>query len=833
MDFVERTARLEVGPDLQAPGTLQSWEQRGRTLEATFERGKLRVTSFAKDIVRVHFSAIGEFAPRRPWAVTEQQEVFDAPDWNIQEVAGGLTLNAKPITVHLAKDGRLTFERATEYGRVTFAEDASPPRWREVRAQDTDMRLRRGDELPEGRLRLEVRSSKTLPLNEAVYGLGERTGKLGRRGRVLTNWNFDPDWGHGRHQSNLYQSHPALLAVRPSQPEKPGLAWGMFLASSFYSQFDVGQANWERLETLTLGGELDVYLFCGPTPADVTEQITRLTGRPFMPPLWALGYHQSRWGYKSDEEMRRLVQNFRSADIPLDVLHFDIDYMRGYRDFTWHPERFSEPKTLLDDLRGEGVRAVTILDPGVKNDLDGYGAAERGAEREVFIKNPDGSRFVGYCWPGEALFPDYTREEVRRWWGDELKESHIDTGVAGVWVDMNEPSIFDAPFDTEEIPYQKPMPLATPQGGKEEVTHTTTHAEVHNLYGHLMARATFEGLHAHRPNERPWVLTRSAFVGTQRYAASWMGDNSSWWEHLEASLPQLSSMGLVGSPWVGVDIGGFFENSHPELYARWVELGTFYPFMRTHTCQGTHAQEPWSFGSEVEEVARRAIKLRYRLLPYLYTLAHHAHERGEPSFRPLVYDFPDDTHVYQLDDQVMVGPHLLVAPIYRPGQDHRMVYLPGGVWYDFWSGEEVASGHHTVYAPLGRIPIFVRGGAVLPLGNERDSSTQPLSELTLNIYPAGESEWTVLEDNGLSFAYQEGEVARLHVEAQAQRVRVTPNYERFEPAPRELVVRVILAERPQRVTLNGEEVTVRWDEAGRAVSVRWQDDCQAREVEVA
>ena len=831
MDSVERTARLEVGPDLQTPGALQGYEQRGRSVEASFERGKLRLTSFAEGVVRVHFSATGAFAPRRPWAITEQEASFGVPDWTVQEVTGGLVLSANSLNVHLAKDGRLSLEQ----NGVTFAEDALPPRWREIRAQDTDMRLRKGDELPPGRARLEVRSTKTLPLDEALYGLGERTGKLERRGRVLTNWNFDPDWGHGRHQSNLYQSHPALLAVRP------GLAWGMFLASSFYSQFDVGQANWERLESLTLGGELDMYLFCGPTPAEVTEQITRLTGRPFMPPLWALGYHQSRWGYRSDEEMRRLVQNFRGGDIPLDVLHFDIDYMRGYRDFTWHPERFPEPKTLLDDLRDEGVRAVTILDPGVKNDLDGYGAAERGVEREVFIKNGDGSRFVGYCWPGEALFPDYTREEVRAWWGDELKESHIDTGVAGVWVDMNEPSIFDAPFDSEEIPVQKPMPLATPQGGgqgdDEAVMHATTHAEVHNLYGHLMARATFEGLHRHRPDERPWVLTRSAFVGTQRYAASWMGDNSSWWEHLEASLPQLSSMGLVGSPWVGVDIGGFFENANPELYARWIELGTFYPFMRTHTCQGTHAQEPWSFGNEVEEIAQRAIKLRYRLLPYLYTLAHRAHERGEPSFRPLVFDFPNDAHVYQLDDQVMVGPHLLVAPVYRPGQSHRMVYLPAGIWYDFWTGQRVSSGHHTVQAPLGRIPVFVRGGAVLPLGNERASTVEPLDELTLNIYPAGERDWTLLEDDGLSFAYREGEVARLETrvsEADEEVfVEVTPDYGRFEPAPRDLVVAVCLASPPERVTLAGEEVAADWDETRRTTSVRWRDDGRSREIVVS
>ena len=822
MDATEHTEQqAEAEQELLTPGALQEWTLQDKTLEVTFERARLRVTSFAEGIVRVRFTPLDEFAPRRPWAVTEPEGAFDAPELNVEEGEGGLELSCAPLTMTLDRGGRLTFQR----DGVTFAEDALPPRWREVSVDDTDLRLRQGDSLPEGRARVEVRTTKVLPLEEAVYGLGERTGKLGRRGRVLTNWNFDPDWGHGRHQSNLYQSHPALLAVRP------GLAWGLMLASSFYSQFDVGQSEWEQLDALTLGGELDTYLFAGPTPADVVEQITRLTGRPFMPPLWALGYHQSRWGYKSEVEMREIAQEFRERDIPLDVLHFDIDYMRGYRDFTWHPERFPEPQKLLADLKEEGVRAVTILDPGVKDDLNGYGAAERGVEQEVFIKNPDGSRFVGYCWPDEALFPDYTRDEVRRWWGDELQKSHIGAGVAGIWVDMNEPSIFDGPFNSEELPTQDPIPLATAQGEGE---HVTTHAEVHNLYGHLMARSSFEGLKEHRPDERPWVLTRSAFIGTQRYAASWMGDNSSWWEHLEASLPQLSSMGLVGAPWAGVDIGGFFENSNPELYARWIELGTFYPFMRTHTCQGTRAQEPWSFGKEVEVVARNAIRLRYRLLPYLYTLAHHAHERGAPVFRPLVYDFPDDTRVYQRDDQGMVGPHLLVAPVYRPGQDHRLVYLPEGVWYDFWSGEEVTAGYHTVHAPLGRLPIFVRGGAVLPLGNERRSTNEPLSELTLNVYPAGESQGTVLEDDGLSFAFERGEVARLHIEVEQEvnggRVRVTPDYKGFEPAPRELVVRLHFETEPQRVTLDGEEVSVAWDGAQHSVSVRWQDDGQAHEV---
>ena len=703
---------------LTRAGTLQSWHADGRLFRATFERGTLELFSAFDGAVRVRF-AQGEFAPRRSWAVTQPDDAFDAPSFTVEE-GDTFTLTLPFVTVKLGRDGALSFEK----GGHTFAEDVAPAGWAAAHVDASTMRVREGDTLPDGPASEEVQLFKRLRDDEAYYGFGERTGLLERRGRLYTNWAFDPDWGHGRHQSNLYQAHPAFMAVRT------GLTWGMFLDVSYYSQFDVGYTDPDVLRVTAHGGEVDYYVFTGPTPKDVTEQLTRLSGRPLMPPLWALGYHQSRWGYRSEAQMCGLVREFRSRNIPLDVLHFDIDYMRGYRDFTWDPERFPNPKGLLADLEKDGVRAVTILDPGVKNDLDnGYAAADDGVANDVFIKNPDGSRFTGYCWPDEALFPDYTREAVRAWWGEQLQESHTDNGVAGVWVDMNEPSIFDRPF-SEGISLQAPMPLGNPQGGDEP----TVHAEVHNLYGHLMSRATYEGLRHNRPDARPWVLTRSAFVGTQRYAASWMGDNSSWWEHLEMSVAQLASMSLVGVAWSGVDIGGFFENSSPELYARWIQLGTFYPFMRTHTCAGTRAQEPWSFGDEVETISREAINWRYRLLPYLYTLAFEAFEHGTPLFRPLVFDFPDDETARFIGDEAMIGSHLLVAPVTRPGLRQRAVYLPEGDWFDFWTGEPVAAGYTIADAPLDKIPVFVRGGAVLPLGNIRQSTSEPLTELTLRVY---------------------------------------------------------------------------------------------------
>ena len=816
MDTLEYDLHTDT---LTRAGTLQSWHADGRLFRATFERGTLELSSAFDGAVRVRFSQHAAFAPRRSWAVTQPEDAFDAPSFTVAEDET-LTLTLPFVTVKLGRDGTLSFARDGH----TFAEDVAPVGWTAASVDASTMRVREGDALPQGPAGEEVQLFKRLREDEAYYGFGERTGMLERRGRLYTNWAFDPDWGHGRHQSNLYQAHPAFMAVRT------GLTWGMFLDVSYYSQFDVGYTDPDVLRVTAHGGEADYYVLTGPTPVKVTEQLTRLTGRPLMPPLWALGYHQSRWGYKSEAEMCGLAREFRSRNIPLDVLHFDIDYMRGYRDFTWDPERFPNPKGLLADLEKDGVRAVTILDPGVKNDLDnGYAAADDGVAEDVFIKNPDGSRFTGYCWPDEALFPDYTREDVRAWWGGQLKESHTENGVAGVWVDMNEPSIFDRPF-SEGISLQAPMPLGNSQGGDEP----TVHAEVHNLYGHLMSRATYEGLRHNRPGARPWVLTRSAFVGTQRYAASWMGDNSSWWEHLEMSVAQLASMSIVGVAWSGVDIGGFFENSSPELYARWIELGTFYPFMRTHTCDGTRAQEPWSFGEAVEDIAREAINWRYRLLPYLYTLAFEAHEQGTPLFRPLVFDFPDDETARYIGDQVMIGSGLMVAPVTRPGMRQRAIYLPEGTWFDFWTGEPVPSGYTIADAPLEKIPAFVRGGAVLPLGNVRQSTSEPLTELTLRVCPAGESSFTVIEDSGDGFGFEQGDVARTEVNVtqtgENVRVEVSARAGSFRPSERQIVLEVYVSQSPEKVTLDGQAVDVNMQ--GNAAQVSYQDDGERHVLEL-
>ncbi|MCA9790580.1 MAG: alpha-glucosidase [Candidatus Eremiobacteraeota bacterium] len=633
--------------------------------------------------------------------------------------------------------GRLAFS----YQGEAFACDLETPSFSpRTLEQCRGLFARPDDSLPEN-ARLAGRLAKQMLEHEGYFGFGQRNQPVERSRYTSTNWTKDPEWGHTRKTDPTYQAHPTFLTV------SRGFCWGLFLQSTFYSRFDHGETTEQTMVIEALGGQLDYFLFYGKTPAEVVERLTRLTGRPMLVPQWALGYHQSRWGYQAADELLELAREFRDRELPIDVLHLDIDYMDGYRSFSFHPQRFAGPAELTAELAEQGIRAVTIIDPGIKHDLSsGYATARTGAHQDMFLTDATGAPYIGYCWPDAAMFPDFARPEVRQWWGEQ-HQGHVEAGIAGIWNDMNEPAIFDRPFSAG-LAGHLPMPLGLECGPADE---RTNQAELHNLYGSQMAQATFEGLRRLRPGLRPWVLTRSAFTGAQQHAISWMGDNSSWWDHLELSIPLLASMGLGGFAHVGVDVGGFFGDCEAELYARWIEMAPFYPFMRTHSAHGTRRQEPWSFGRETEAIARAAIQLRYRLLPYLYSLNHQAHASGEPLMRPLMFDFPWDRRSWFQDDQFMCGPHLMVAPVVKRGQRHRAVYFPPGQWFDFYTGKAYEGGSAVaVEAPLGRAPLFARAGAVVPLGQLRQHTGQPLTELTYHLFP-GQGEFTLWEDDGQSW----------------------------------------------------------------------------------
>jgi len=500
-----------------------------------------------------------------------------------------------------------------------------------------------------------IRTWKRLRDDEYVFGFGEKNGRLNKRGKKLGGysyvmWNSDT-YAYDGSTDPIYASVPFFMVVRN------GRAHGIFLDNTYRSSFDVGHSTAGVLSFGVDGGELNYYFIDGPTPKDVIRRYTELTGRMALPPLWALGYHQCRYSYYPESQVRFIADNFRERHIPADAIWLDIHYQDGYKPFTWDRERFPDPAGMIRDLRAKGFRTVTIVDPHPKKET-GYAPYDSGLAGGHFVTSADGSVYEAPVWPSQAerqpgpsVFPDFSRPSTRDWWGG-LYKSFLDMGVAGIWNDMNEPAVFVDPVGT--------FPLTVRHDNEGQ---PSTHAEIHNVYGQLMTRATYEGLRRLRPNERPFVLTRATFAGGQRYAAVWPGDNISSWSALADGIATLAGLGLSGFPFVGTDIGGFAGVASPELYTRWLQAAVFSPFMRSHTTFGTPPQDPWSYGSALEEINRRSIVLRYQLLPHVYSVMREASVTGIPALRPMFLEFPDDPRTYDLETQFMFGDALLVAPV--------------------------------------------------------------------------------------------------------------------------------------------------------------------------
>jgi alpha-glucosidase len=588
-------------------------------------------------------------------------------------------------------------------------------------------------------------SGPLLP-QDACFGLGEKPGYLDRRGRRYTMWNTDNSGIHSEVHDALYQSIPFLLT------RHEGRHGGFLFDDSGRARFDLGAETAGRWRYDADGPGLRLFVVAGPAMADVLRRQAGLTGRMPMPPRWALGYHQSRWSYPSREAVEDLARNFRDRRIPADVIHIDIDYMDAYKVFTWSPARFPDPAGMLAGLRAQGFRAVTIVDPGIKAE-PGYGVYDEAVARGLVVRDAGGDPLVGEVWPGDCVFPDFTRASTRTWWGDAHR-SLLEAGVAGIWNDMNEPSL----FKLAGTPYEeRTMPDSARHGAPgDEVPHR----QVHNLYGSGMSQATHEGLLRLRPDSRPFVISRAGYAGIQRHAMVWTGDNQSMWSHLEMSLPMNLNLGLSGIAFVGPDVGGFGGDCTPELLVRWTQAGAFCPFFRNHSAQGTRHQEPWAFGPEVESLCRQAIEWRYRLLPYLYGVFREAAETGLPIMRPMALACPHEPVARGLYDQYMLGADLLVAPVLRPGCDRRMVYFPAGLWEDLLTGEVHAGpAFRVVDAPLDRVPAFIRGGAALPLGPVVQHTGEPVETLTLRLGPADTWEGTWYDDDGETLAHARGAYA--------------------------------------------------------------------------
>lgn len=595
-----------------------------------------------------------------------------------------------------------------------------------------------------------IAAAKKLGFDEHFYGLGEKAARLDKRRNAFVNWNSDTP-GYTEGTDPIYQTIPFYIGLEKA------VAYGIFFDNSYRSYFNFGKSSQQRVWFGAEGGELNYYFFYGPSVKKILGRYADLTGHMPLPPLWALGNQQSRWSYYPDKMVEQVVREYRDRDLPLDVVYLDIDYMKGYRVFTFDAERFPDPKGLTERLGRDGVKVITIVDPGVKYlaGADNYEVFKQGFEKKFFQHRSNGELFVPRVWPGESVFVDYTISDARTWWGD-LHRFYLDHGIAGIWNDMNEPSDF-----VDQTGKNQRDVVSYDEGEK------TTHAKNRNVFALLMARATYEGLERLRPDSRPYVITRAAYAGIQRYSTMWTGDTNSTWESLALNIPMFTTLGLSGEPFVGSDVGGFIGRGNGELLVRSYQVSFLAPFCRNHKVIDGYDQEPWRFGTHYEDIIRKYLKLRYSLLPFLYTTLEEAHRTGVPLFRPLVLNYQDDPNTYNLDDQFMVGDDLLVAPILKPDVVRRLVYLPRGTWYDYWTSKQY-KGNQTINvdAPLDTVPMFVRGGAIIPtIAPMKYVGEKPSDPISFSIYldQTGSASTTLYEDDGVSPAYRQGMFRRTNI----------------------------------------------------------------------
>ncbi len=707
-----------------------------RGLLADLHGEQLRVDVVAADVLRLKISRGGVFDESPTHAVCVDPLAAEVPV-QVEVGSAGASVRTEQLVATLGLDPfTLDVHRTDGSPVIESATDDLGRAWTYATLNDAFVLRRR------------------CAREDAFYGLGEKTGPGDRRGRELTLWNtdvLDPQ-ASGRFSSAFEAGDPRAdrtsTSFDPYYVSIPLLhhhrAQDGSMAASFvdnahrgwYSLAGEGTRGVEYVMHFD-GGQYTEYVFAGPTMPAILRAYTALTGRAPLPPLWSLGYHQCRWFGYDQPAVLDLAARLRARGIPCDAVWLDIDHMSGYRVFTWDHEAFPDPTSMMQELAEDGFRTVTIVDPGVKHD-PGYPVYDQAVERDVLCRTEGGDHYLGQVWPGNTVFPDFATPQARRWWG-ELNAAHVASGVAGIWNDMNEPATGVIPAEAMRFDHGR-LP----------------HAAGHNQYALLMAMATVQGLREARPDERTFVLSRAGFAGIQRYAANWMGDNFSRWDHLRMSVAMGAGLGISGQPFVGADIGGFAGDCDGELLVRWSQYGALTPFCRNHSMAGTVAQYPWSFGPAVERLVRSALQLRYRLMPYLYAAFVAAGDSGAPVQRPLVFDHQHDPVAGTVDDEYLLGADLLVAPVLEPGLTARQVYLPEGDWYDWRTGEVEPGGRYLVAAtPMQDLPLYVRAGAVLPMWPIAPASAggHQAEEVELHVFPPGPGGgWTGFwqEDDGAS-----------------------------------------------------------------------------------
>jgi alpha-glucosidase len=742
---------LWVGGQRGAAQELQGLTHTASGMEMAGEATTLRVEALRADVLRVRVERRGQPAEDASWAVLP--EAREARVARVAVTAESAGFSTAMLRVTVTADQRLT---VTDLAGTVLQSDAAPVAW-----DGSGFRV-----------------TKQKTADDHFFGLGDKPGPLDRAGQAFAMWNTD-DFGWQETSDPIYKSIPFFLEMRK------GRALGVLFDNTYRTFFDFGRERTDRYSFSAPDGPLVYYLMYGPEPKQVVKAYAWLTGPTPLPPLWALGFQQSRYSYFPRAKLEEIAARLRADRIPTDVLWLDIDFQYKNRPFTVDTERFPDFPGLLHNLAAQHFHTVLITDlhvaalPGA-----GYAPYDSGKAGNHFVKE-HGQDYVGRVWPGPSVFPDFTQQGTRAWWGTLFKEFVAD-GAAGFWNDMNEPAVFVYPSKT--MPDDVEHRVDEPGFAKRTALHT----EIHNVYGMENSRATMEGVLALQPNVRPFVMTRASYAGGQRYATTWTGDNSSTWNHLRQTTPQLLNLGLSGFSLAGADVGGFAGSPPADLLTRWLMLAAFQPIDRDHAAKGTRDHEPWVDGPEHEAIRRRYIEERYRLMPYLYTTAEETSRDGMPIVRPLFLEFPHataDERPLDLDasGEFMFGPDILVAASPSPEDVAPYeVHLTPGVWYDYWTGQrmdrrarvaardnEIRDAAETALKPimatpkLDELPVYVRGGAIVPMQPVTQSTEElPTGALTLRVFPGAAGEacgGDLYQDDGKTFEFRRGVFLRLHV----------------------------------------------------------------------
>ena len=608
-----------------------------------------------------------------------------------------------------------------------------------------------------------VQMTKKLQQKEVFYGLGDKATDLNLKGKRFENWGTDR-YGYSKNSDPLYKNIPIYYGLHNN------IAYGIFFDNSFKSHFDFGSERNSATSYWAQGGEMNYYFIAGPELMDVAQRYTQLTGTPDMPPMWALGFQQCKWSYYPEENVMDIANTMRSWQIPCDAIYLDIDYMDGFRCFTWDYEKFPDPKQMIQNLKDIGFKTMVIIDPGIKVDKN-YSVFKEGLEKGYFCRRPDGHFVMGKVWPGDCYFPDFTRAEVREWWAGLYKELIEDLEVAGVWNDMNEPALFEVESKTF------PVDVMHDYDG-----NLCSHRKAHNVYGMQMARATAEGVKRYANGKRPLIITRSGYSGMQRYSSVWTGDNIASWEHLWLADVQAQRLSISGVSFCGSDIGGFIQQPSPELFIRWIQLGIFHPFCRVHSSGDHGDQEPWSFGPRYTLLFKRFVELRYRILPYIYTSFYDYHKNGIPMLRPLVFYDQEDPSNYYRDHEFLCGPDMLVVPVLNDGSNSRLMYLPKGKWYNYWTNDCIdGCAEIKVESDIESFPFYIRAGAVIPMYPVQQYTDQiEIETVELKVYHlegSYSSKW--YEDAHDDYDYENGQfrIARFELQGSGSSLSIEQSIE--------------------------------------------------------